>query len=250
MLIRKNDVFILDPHILGCGDALDPEIVKRVIGNRNKISLILSDMPYAVAYTQNKTIFSHISKAKPILNDHFQTDEEYRRFTSGWLKLVKPYLTEKNSFYLFNSDKMLFAMRDGILDAGFRFSQLLIWVKHHAVMGRLNYLPMHELICYGWYGTHKFYKSQHKSVLFYPKPNKSPLHPSTKPVNLLRDLILNSSKIGEYIYDPFAGSGSLMVACEQTKRKAVMIELDLEYCQTIITRWENLTGRKAEKMEN
>lgn len=247
MLIRKNDVILLEPHILGYGDALDKNIVDKVLENI-KISLIVSDMPYGVAYTENKAGFNHISKAKVIANDHFQTDEEYRKFTRGWLELVRPYLTEKNSYYLFNSDKMLFAMREGILDANFKFSQLLIWVKNHSVMGRMNYLPMHELICYGWYGTHKFYKSQHKSVLFYPKPAKSPFHPTTKPVALLRDLILNSSKIGDYVYDPFAGSGSIMVACEQTRRKAVMIEIDLEYCETIISRWEKLTGKKAEKL--
>lgn len=247
MLIQKNDLFQIGDHMLACGDALDPEIVKRLIGDR-KVSLILSDMPYGVGVVESKVGFSKIKKAKIIANDHLQTDEEYEKFTSGWLNLIKPYLTEKNSYYLFNSDRMIFAMREGLLDAGFKFSQLLIWVKNHAVIGRMNYLPMHELIAYGWFGTHKFYKSQHKSVLFYPKPNKSPLHPTTKPTDLLRDLILNSSRIGDYVYDPFAGSGSLGIACEQTKRKALMIELDPEYCQTIIDRHEKFSGHKAIKL--
>jgi len=247
MLIQKNELFQLGEHFLACGDALDPEIVKKVIGDR-KISLILSDMPYGISVVESKAGFSKIKKAKNIINDHLQTDEEYRKFTSGWLNLVKPYLTEKNSYYLFNSDRMLFAMREGLLDAGFKFSQLLIWVKNHAVLGRMNYLPQHELIMFGWFGTHKFYKSQHKSVLFYPKPNRSPLHPTMKPVALLRDLILNSSKIGDYVYDPFAGSGSIAAACEQTKRKALMIELDPEYCEVIIQRFEKMTGIKAIKI--
>lgn len=247
MLIQKNDIFQLGEHFLACGDALDPEIVRRVIGDR-KISLILSDSPYGISVVESKAGFSKIKKAKIIANDHLQTDEEYRKFTSGWLNLVKPYLTQKNSYYLFNSDRMLFAMREGLLDAGFKFSQLLIWVKNHAVLGRMNYLPMHELILYGWLGTHKFYKSQHKSVLFYPKPNKSPLHPTMKPVALLRDLILNSSKIGDYVYDPFLGSGSTLLACEQTRRKCLGIELDLEYCQTIIDRFEKFTGQKTKKL--
>lgn len=245
MSIQKNDLFQLGDHMLACGNALDPEVVEKLIGDR-KISLILTDMPYGVAVVESKAGFSKIKKAKIIANDHLQTAEEYRKFTSGWLNLVKPYLTEKNSYYLFNSDRMLFAMREGLLDAGFKFSQLLIWVKNHAVLGRMNYLPQHELIAYGWMGTHKFYKSQHKSVLFYPKPNRSPLHPTMKPVALLRDLILNSSKTGDYVYDGFAGSGSCMVACEQTRRKCLMVELDLEYCQTIIQRFEKLTGKKAQ----
>lgn len=247
MLIQKNDLFQLGEHFLACGSALDPEIVKILIGDR-RISLILSDMPYGVSVVESKTGFLKIKKTKTIANDHLQTDEEYRKFTSSWLDLAKTYLTKKNSYYLFNSDKMLFAMREGLLDAGFKFSQLLIWVKNHAVLGRMNYLPMHELILYGWFGTHRFYKSQHKSVLFYPKPNESPLHPTMKPVSLLRDLILNSSKIGDYVYDPFAGSGSIAVACEQTRRRALMIELDLEYCQTIIERFKKLTGKEAKKI--
>lgn len=248
MLVQKNDIYVLRFHYLACGDALDPEIVTRLCGDR-KISLILTDMPYGVEYTENKAAFNKISKAKIIANDHIQTDEEYRKFTSGWLNLIKPYLAETNSYYLFNSDKMLFAMREGLLDAEFKFSQLLIWIKNHTVLGRLNYLPQHELIAYGWFGTHKFYKSQHKSVFFYPKPNKSPLHPTMKPVSLVRDLILNSSKIGDLVYDPFGGSGTTLIACEQTRRKCLMIELDPEYCQTIINRWENLTGEKANKLE-
>jgi len=247
MSIQKNDLFQLGDHLLARGNALDPEIVKKLIGDR-KISLILSDMPYGVEVVESKSRFFNIMKTKVMANDHLQTDEEYRKFTSGWLNLVKPYLTEKNSYYLFNSDRMLFAMREGLLDEGFKFSQLLIWVKNHAVLGRMNYLPQHELIAYGWFDAHKFYKSQHKSVLFYPKPNKSLLHPTMKPVALLRDLILNSSKIGDYVYDPFAGSGSLGIACEQTKRKALMIELDPEYCQTIINRIEKITGQKAIKI--
>lgn len=247
MLIQKNDVFQLDQHLLACGDALDPEIVDRIIGDR-KISLILTDMPYGVGYVENKAGFNQVKKAKIIANDHEQSEDEYRRFTSGWLELVKSHLSEKNSYYLFNSDKMLFAMREGLLQSGFKFAQLLIWVKNHAVLGRLNYLPQHELIAYGWYGKHAFQKSQDKSVLFYPKPNKSPLHPTMKPVGLLRNLILNSSRIGDWVYDPFLGSGSTLMACEQTRRRCIGIELDPEYCQVIINRFEKATGKTAKKL--
>lgn len=245
MLVQNNNIFLLEPHILGCGDALNSQFVPKVIGER-KISLILTDMPYGVEYVENK--FGSVSKPKAIANDHSQTDKEYLAFTRDWLELVKPFLTEKNSYYLFNSDKMLFAMREGLLAAGFKFAQLLIWVKNHAVLGRLKYLPQHELIAYGWHGKSGFRKSQDKSVLFYPKPNKSPLHPTMKPVSLLSNLILNSSKVNDWVYDPFAGSGSTLIACEQTKRRCISIELDSEYCQVIINRFEKLTGRKAVKL--
>jgi DNA modification methylase len=100
----------------------------------------------------------------------------------------------------------------------------------------------HELIATGWYGSHKFYKSKDKSVLFAPKPKKSSLHPTTKPVSLLRKVILNSTQINDIIYDPFAGSGSLLIACEQTKRKCLLVEIDLEYCQTIINTYNKLAS--------
>ena len=109
---------------------------------------------------------------------------------------------------------MIFALKDGMADAGFRLAQILIWIKNNQVIGRRDYLAKHELIAYGWYGTHQFYKSKDKSVLFYPKPNVSPLHPTTKPAGLIRRLILNSSSIGDIIYDPFAGSGTTLIACE------------------------------------
>jgi len=249
VLIKSGQIYKLGEHLLACGDAKDQALLKRLVLT-DRISLILTDPPYGVAYVEGKAHLTKIKKqSKIIANDHEQTEEAYRLFTKEWLGAVKPYLSKKNSLYIFNSDRMLFALRNGILDANFKFTQLLIWIKNHAVVGRMNYLPQHELIAYGWYGTHEFYKAKDKSLLFYPKPNKSPLHPTMKPVGLLRNLILNSSKIGDWVYDPFGGSGSTLIACEHTKRKCLMIELDPEYCQVIINRFEKLTGMKAERME-
>jgi DNA modification methylase len=133
----------------------------------------------------------------------------------------------------------------GMEAAGCKFAQMLIWLKTHAVMGRLDYLPQHEILLYGWYGTHAFRKSKDKSILIYPKPSKSVLHPTMKPVGLLRRLILNSSKIGDLMYDPFGGSGSTLIAAQDTKRHCAMIEMDAKYCRVIIDRFEKHTGVKA-----
>ena len=159
---------------------------------------------------------------------------------------LKPYLARKNAMYVFNADKMVWSLRDGIVDAGFKLAQLLIWVKTQAVIGRLDYAPQHELIVYGWYGTHVFRRSSDKSVLVYPRPTKSKFHPSTKPVGLIRRLVLNSSEIGDKVYDGFLGSGTTLLACEDTKRICYAVEMDLEYCLTAIGRWERLTGKTAE----
>ena len=238
----------LGKHYLIRGDSRDPETVKKLMRNEN-INMCLCDPPYGVSLVESKAGFSgNKNDFKPIENDHEQSDEEYRKFTSDWITTMKPHLAKKNSLYIFNSDKKIFALRDGMLNSGCHFAQLLIWAKTNAVIGRLDYLPQHELIAYAWIGTHKFMRSKDKSVLICPKPQKSPYHPSTKPVGLLRRLILNSSNINDVVYDNFGGSGSTLLACEQTERRCFMVEMDEDYCKTIISRFEKLTGIKAEEI--
>jgi len=240
MSIKNGDLINLGDHLLLCGDATDKASVEKLLANK-KISLLLTDPPYGVAYVESKECFTKSKNdRKVIANDQAQSEQQYKTFTQQWLEVTKPYLSLKNAYYIFNSDRMLFALKDALDGSSFRFCQLLIWVKNHAVIGRMDYLPQHELIAYGWFGTHQFFKSKDKSVLTFPKPNKSTLHPTMKPISLLRHLILNSSKIGDYIYDPFGGSGSTLIASEQTKRKCLMIELDPDYCQIIINRYQKL----------
>lgn len=246
--VNPGDIFKLGEHRLACGDAKDRALVRTLLAGAQP-NLILTDPPYGIDYVSSKIgIADHLSKPKTILNDHAQSDAEYSDFTRDWLLPVKEHLTKKNAYYIFNSDKMIFSLREGLLEAGFKFTQLLIWVKTHSIIGRMDYLPQHELVAYGWCGTHLFQRSKDKSVLIHPKPHKSKLHPTMKPIGLLRTLLLNSSKIGGVVYDPFGGSGSTLIACEQTKRRAYLIELDPEYCRTIITRYETLTGTKAVKI--
>jgi DNA modification methylase len=106
---------------------------------------------------------------------------------------------------------------------------------------------IHELIAYGWHGSHKFERSKSKSVMFHAKPHRSKKHPTMKPVGLLRKLILNSTKVNEYVYDPFGGSGSTLIACEQTKRRCLIIELDPKYCEVIKKRYEIYINQKEQK---
>jgi len=241
MQIKQGMILQLGEHILGCGSSLDTEFVKEVIGDAT-INSINSDPPYGVAIADSSL---NPTNHKPLVNDHIQSDVEYIMFTCDWLEACKPFLAKKNSVYLFNSDKMIFALREAMIQSGFKFAQLLIWVKSQPVIGRLDYLPMHELIAYGWYGTHKFYKAKDKSVLFCPKPQKSKWHATQKPISLIRRLILNSTQIHDVVYDPFLGSGTALLSCEQTRRKCIGIELDEGYCKVIVERWEKLTGLTA-----
>ena len=246
--IEHSDLFQLGEHRLLCSDSTDPISIKKLLAN-NKVKAVITDIPYGIAYVESKVGFKQkLACNKVIANDHEQSDSEYKLFNIKWIEAIKPYLEKKNSFYIFNSDKMIFSLREAMMDTGLKFSQLLVWIKNQAVVGRLDYLPQHELIAVGWHGSHEFLRSKDKSVLFHPKPNKSKSHPTTKPVGLIRNLILNSTKIGDIVFDGFGGSGTTLLACEQTKRKCLMVELDEEYCQTIIQRYERLTGTRAKKI--
>lgn len=246
--VKPGDVFALGDHRLLCGDARDADAIVKFLG-KERVSAVITDPPYGVAYVESKAGFKQkLGKEKIIANDHEQSEDEYRVFTKDWMLAVRPLLTRRNSFYAFNADKMVFALRDGMKDAGYVFTQLLIWAKTQAVVGRMDYLPQHELIAYGWYGRHEFQKSKDKSVLVYPRPSSSKLHPTMKPIGLLRRLILNATKTREIVYDPFGGSGSALIACEDTRRRCYMVELDSEYCQTIIDRFERHTGVKVKKL--
>ncbi|MDD5041974.1 MAG: DNA methyltransferase [Candidatus Peribacteraceae bacterium] len=246
--ITIGSVFRLGDHIIGCGDSTDAAFVAQAIG-KARPTLICTDPPYAVDYVEGKEGFlKGKTKHAPILNDHAQTEDGYRAFTRTWLEAVRPFLTKKNALYCFNSDRQIFALREGMRDAGWHFGQLLIWIKNQAVLGRLDYMGQHELLAYGWHGAHEFRRSKDRSVLMYPRPPRSPHHPTQKPIPILRHLLLNSSRIGEVVYDPFLGSGSTLLAAEQTKRRCIGIELDPTYCMVVIERFQKLTGIKAEPL--
>ncbi len=246
---QKSSVNIwqLGEHRLAQGDCRDTKLLKKLLGDE-RINVLCTDPPYGVAVAESKRNFRMLTKDKDIVGDQLQSDSQYRQFSKEWLEALVPYLAKKNSAYIFNADKMVWSLRDGMADSGFKIAQLLVWVKQQSVIGRLDYAPQHELIVYGWHGTHLFRRSKDKSVLFYPRPNKSKLHPTTKPIGLVRRLVLNSTQIGKVVFDGFLGSGTTLLACEQTKRRCFGIELDSEYCQTIIRRWEKMTGKKAKRI--
>jgi len=215
------------------------------------VKIILTDPPYGVAYVEGKKHMQTLGvggDAKVIANDQIQTEEEYQKFTEDWMTPVKNYMETYNAMYVFNSDLMFRALRNGIEGSGWYYSQMIIWVKNNIVVGRKDYLPQHELIAYGWIGRHKLQRSKSKSVLFYPKPARSKLHPTMKPVGLIRLLIPDNTRIHDIVYDPFLGSGSTLIACEHMHRVCVGIELEKSYCEIIVERWEKLTNRKAIKI--
>ena len=248
MEIKTGDIYQLGDHKLICGNSRDESIVKELIG-KEKIRMVCTDPPYNVSYVENKDWVGMRGgkqmEHKKIENDTMSGDE-YVEFTRAWAEPMVPFMDSYNSAYIFNSDLMICEAKQGLKQTGFYYSQMIIWVKNQVVLGRKDYNPQHELIIYGWYGRHKFERGKARSIVFCPRPSKAKLHPTMKPVSLLRKLILNSTKINDIVYDPFGGSGSTLIACEHVKRKCLMIEIDPAYCETIIARWEKLTGQKAQ----
>lgn len=237
--IERGALIQLGNHLVYCGSATNPKDVETLMQGQ-KIDLIATDPPYGVAVVEGNDDLS--SRHTPITNDQLQSHEQYMGFTRQWLKACRPHLADKNAFYIFNCDRMAHALLDGLKAEQFLFKQLLVWLKTSANIGRLDYLPQSELIAYGWHGTHKFYKSKDRNILIYPKTQDNKLHPTMKPIPLMRHLILNSSKVGGRVYDPFAGSGSTLISAEQAKRRCFAMELEPKYCQVIIDRFKKMTG--------
>jgi len=250
--IKYTTLWKLGEHRLLLGDATKAEDVARLMDGE-KASLILSDPPYGVGYVEGKQEFlatihkdSTQKKFSVIAGD--APEDDYYDFSMRWLETVRPHLAPKNAFYIFNGDTKLREFLNALHDTGYTKSALLIWLKDRFVVGRKDYHPQHELILYGWHGTHAFFGQKDRTALFYPKPQKSALHPTMKPPALLRRLIYHSSKPGEIVLDPFGGSGSTLIACEHLGRRCFMIERDEAYCRTIVERWEKLTNRKADEI--
>jgi len=245
--VTAGQIYTVGKHVVGCGDSLDADFVKAVVGD-HKVRAVLTDPPYGVAYVENKkgVVELGVENAKKIKGDHLQSEDEYAEFTQTWIDAVVPFLDTYNTFHIFNSSTMFLALRIGMQNSGLYFSQMLIWVKNQPVMSRKDYLPQHELIAYGWHGKHKRERSQGKDLIFHPRPSKSKLHPTQKPIGLLRKLIPNISKIDEYIYDGFLGSGSTAIACEHLGRGCIGIEQDPDYVEICLKRLEKLTEKERQ----
>lgn len=244
--ISKGDIYQLGNHRLMCGDSTNEQMVTQLM-NGEKANMILIDPPYGVNYAEKNKFLNAIAPGNrnqtPIEND---TEVDIRLLISNFLKESR--MEDNNTIYIFSRGKNIAQMIYAFSDAGCYYSQDLKWVKNNHVLGRLDYNPKSENILYGWKGKHEFYGGFQTDVIFEDKPLSSKEHPTMKPVNLCKTLITHGSKEGQIVYDGFGGSGSTLIACEQTNRKCFMMEIDTAYISVIIERWENLTNQKAEKL--
>lgn len=272
-----GDVWMLGEHVLLCGDATKPEDVAKVMRG-DEADLLLTDPPYDVNYV-GKT-----SDSLTIENDSFESGEAFRSFIAGALTASKPCMRVGAAFYLwFAAGKRTKELFEACEDADLEVRQELYWIKQHFVLGRQDYQWQTEPCLYGWKdgAPHWFaptrcetnviedradlskmpkadlvkmledilYGGIETDALHEDRPMRNGEHPTMKPVSLFARLIRNSTQRGETVLDPFGGSGTTIIACEQLGRKARCIELDPHYCDVIITRWEQFTGEKAVLLE-
>lgn len=235
---KMGDIWLLGKHRLLCGNSTQKEDVMHLMNNK-EADMLLTDPPYNVDYE---------GTAGKIENDNMNETEFYNLLIDAFKNM---YSVAKAGcpIYVFHADTEGLNFRNAFKNAGFKLAQCLVWVKNTFVMGRQDYQWKHEPILYGWKEgkAHYFIDSRSQNtVLEFDKPTRSAEHPTMKPIDLLCYLIKNSSKENNLIVDLFGGSGSSLIAAEQTNRICYTMELDPRYCDVIIKRWETLTGQKAE----
>ena len=237
---KPGDLWILGDHRLLCGDSTDTLALERLMAGRNA-DLWLTDPPYNVNY-EGKT-----SDALKIQNDSMK-DGEFRQFLHDVYVAANCFLRTGAVFYIWHADSEGYNFRGAANDVGWKVRQCIIWLKSCLVMGRQDYQWKHEPCLYGWTeGAAHYWGSDRKqtTVLEFAKPSRNKEHPTMKPVELFEYQMANSSKQGDIVLDSFGGSGTTMIAAERLHRHARLMELDPKYCDVIVKRWEQFTGKKA-----
>ncbi len=233
-ITQKGDVWLLGRHRLICGDSTDSKIYQ-ILMNGQKANLIVTDPPYNVNYS---------SQAGSIKNDNMK-DQEFYYFLFQAFTNMAAHLERDASIYVFHADTEGYNFRKAFKDAGFHLSSVCIWAKQRLAIGRSPYQWKHEPILYGWLkeGKHNWYSDRKQSTIWnFDRPSKNTLHPTMKPINLCAYPIQNSSMSNCIVLDPFGGSGSTLIACEQTNRICYTIELDEKYSDVIVKRYIEQMG--------
>lgn len=245
--VSPGDVFQLGNHKVVCGSSTDPLTLKALLGAET-VDMLLTDPPYGVSYGDKNARLNALDGGsrmeRKIGNDDDSEITDYRQFFASFLSIIP--MSEKNTAYITLNGKEYSNLHLAFEDAGFFDSQELIWLKNVHTLSRKDYHPKHEMIMYGWKGSHEFHGDRSRtSVIQCDRPRKADLHPTMKPVALFVELIKDGSAAGDIVYDAFAGSGTTVIACENTGRRARVVEQDPHYVSVIVQRWEEYTGKTA-----
>ncbi len=247
-----GDLYELNGHRVLCGDSTDNDSVQKLLNDRF-FDLVVTDPPYNVDYSAKNNA---LSKYRPNKNVHVDiandnmSDEKFYSFLLDVYTQLQLSMKEGASIYVFHADIEGHNFRRAFLDAGLKLSQCLIWKKQHMVLSRQDYHWQHEPILYGWKegAGHQWYSDRTQTtILEFDKPMSSKEHPTMKPLNIITYLIKNNSKGRDLIGDFFLGSGSTLIASEQTNRICYGMELEPKYCDVIVKRWVSYMKDKGEE---
>jgi len=241
-------------HRVLCGDSTDAAQVERLMDGK-KADLFISDPPYGVGYVEKARdmnalgyVHSRASLARLIDNDQrTETDEEIGVFLTATLTAWWPdYLKPGGTFYLCSPAGNTETTYRNVVSGFCPIRQCIVWIKDNFVIGRQDYHWRHESILYGWTkGSHFFCKDRTQDTVWEYNREQDKLHPTIKPLAMIKRMIENSSVSGSVVIDPFLGSGSVVVAAEQTDRQALGMELQPAYVDVIVRRWQEFTGKAA-----
>ena len=232
---KLGDIWLLGRHRVVCGDSTLPETFK-VLMEGKKANLVLTDPPYNVDVEET---------AGKIKNDNM-SDENFYKFLFASLVNMEQNMEADASIYLFHADTQGLTVRRAFTDAGFYLSGCCIWKKNALVLGRSPYQWKHEPCLFGWKigGKHQWYADRKQTTIWeYDRPKASREHPTMKPVALMAYPIQNSSMSNCIVLDPFLGSGSTLIAAEETGRICYGVELDEKFVDVIVWRYMEATGK-------
>jgi DNA modification methylase len=252
--VQPGELYRLGEHRLLCGDATDGAAVTRLFGSDEAADLIWTDPPYGVKYQTKLSTEEAVARHRrtdglEVANDQ---PEDVPRLLQAAFALAP--LKPGGAFYVASpsSADVLPAFYAALAANEMPVRQQIVWVKDVFVLGRHDYHYRHEPILYGWKdgAAHTFLGGRDQDTVWeIARPRRSEAHPTMKPVVLVSRALVASSRPGELVYEPFAGSGTTIVAAEQTGRRCYAIELDPHYAQVAIERWASFTGDRAERMD-
>ena len=276
---RLGDVYRLGDHVLVVGDSTDPDTIAKAMdamGEGLDADLLLTDPPYNVDYEGGT------NDRLKIKNDAFDDEDSFADFLTDAFTAAMQRVRQGGGFYVWHASTTVGSFLEACRRAGMQVRQTIIWNKSIFSLGRQDYQWKHEPCLYGWKdgAAHYFTEDRTLSTVWSDeewdpakakkqelvefaqralkalepdvwdceKPSRSALHPTMKPIPLMARAIVNSTRKGDIVLDPFGGSGSTLMACEQMGRRCATVELDPRYADVIIDRWEQYTGREAEKI--
>ena len=278
-ITQPGDLWLLGDHRLLCGDSSKTEDVDRLLDGA-KIQLVNTDPPYNVSVaprSNNASVAAAASgaymgqqgmdaairkggahatttkmrpKDRPLVND-FISDEQFEKMLRLWFGNIQRVLEPGRSYYIWGGYSNIWNYPNALKACELYFSQMIIWVKEHPVLTRKDFMGNHEWCFYGWKegAAHYFTPEIHNATDVWSVKKVNPqsmIHLTEKPVELAVRAMTYSSRPGENVLDLFGGSGSTLIAAEKTGRRAFLMEIDPLYCDVIVKRWEEFTGKKAE----